>query len=39
MRPSPHSRSYENILNLSKVWGNEVGLLNAEKFKLIREVI
>ena len=39
MRKNPHSRSYENVLNLIKVWGNEVGLDKAEKFKLIREII
>ena len=39
MKLNPHSRSYENISNLSKVWGNEVGLVNAEKFKLIREIV
>ena len=38
MRPYPHTRSYENILNLSKVWGSEVGLENAEKFELVREI-
>ena len=39
MRKNPHSRSYENVLNLIKVWGNEVGLDKAVKFKLIREII
>lgn len=39
MRAYPHSRSYKNILNLTQLWGNEVGLHYAEKFKLIREVI
>ena len=39
MREYPHVRSYENIENLMKVWGSEVGLKYAEKFKLIREVI
>jgi LmbE family N-acetylglucosaminyl deacetylase len=38
MRDHPHTRSYENIENLMKVWGNEVGLEYAEKFELIREV-
>jgi len=38
MRSSPHSRSYENIENLMKVWGSEVGLEYAEKFELIREI-
>ena len=38
MRPYPHTRSYQNILNLSKVWGSEVGLENAEKFELVREI-
>lgn len=39
MRPYPHSRSYENVENLIRVWGSEVGLLYCEKFKLLREII
>ena len=39
MRPYPHTRSYENVQNLMKVWGSEVGLEYAEKFKLIREIL
>lgn len=39
MRTYPHSRSYENVENLIKIWGSEVGLLFCEKFKLIREII
>lgn len=39
MRPYPHTRSYENIKNLMKVWGSEVGINYAEKFELIREII
>lgn len=39
MRPYPHTRSYENITNLSKVWGSEVGLDYAEKFELVREIL
>ncbi len=39
MRRYPHSRSYENIKNLSCVWGSEVGLEHAEKFKMIRSII
>lgn len=39
MRNYPHSRSYQNVENLIKVWGCEVGLRNCEKFKLIREII
>ena len=38
MREFPHTRSYENINNLMKVWGSEVGLEYAEKFELIRSV-
>lgn len=38
MRDFPHSRSYENITNLMKVWGSEVGIKSAEKFNLIREI-
>lgn len=39
MRTYPHTRSYQNVNNLIKVWGSEVGLLYCEKFKLIREII
>ncbi len=39
MREYPHTRSYQNVENLMKVWGSEVGLLYCEKFKLIREII
>lgn len=39
MRTYPHSRSYENIENLMKVWGSEVGVVYSEKFKMIREII
>jgi len=38
MRTYPHSRSYENVENLMKVWGAEIGAQYCEKFKLIREV-
>jgi len=38
MRTYPHTRSYENIENLAKVWGSEVGLKYAEKFELVREI-
>ena len=38
MRLFPHARSYENIENLMKVAGNEVGLAYAEKFQLIRDI-
>tara|TARA_B100001057_G_scaffold497199_1_gene600711 strand:+ start:3529 stop:4650 length:1122 start_codon:yes stop_codon:yes gene_type:complete len=39
MRKFPHSRSFENITNLSKVWGSNVGCMLAEKFKNVRESI
>ena len=39
MREYPHTRSYENIKNLAKVWGSEVGLKYAEKFELVREIL
>jgi N-acetylglucosamine malate deacetylase 1 len=39
MRDYPHSRSYTNIKNLSKVWGSEVGINFAEKFINLRELI
>ena len=38
MRDYPHTRSYENIENLAKVWGCEVGLKYAERFELVREI-
>lgn len=39
MRPYPHARSYQNVENLMRVWGSEVGLEFAEKFESIRRVI
>ncbi len=39
MRKYPHSRSIENIINISRVWGCEVGLEYCEKFQLIRDII
>jgi len=39
MRASPHSRSYENLENLMKVWGSEVGCEYCENFQLIREIL
>lgn len=39
IREYPHSRSYMNLLNLTKVWGSEVGLEYAEKFELMRDII
>lgn len=38
MRPSPHSRSLENVELLMKTWGAEVGLRYAEKFNLLMSV-
>ena len=39
MRPHPHARSFQNVENLMKTWGAEVGLEYAEKFQLIRSVL
>tara|TARA_B100001029_G_scaffold163244_1_gene153208 strand:- start:1327 stop:1980 length:654 start_codon:yes stop_codon:yes gene_type:complete len=39
MRPYPHPRSYEAIINNLKVSGSEVGLNYCEKFETIRKVI
>jgi len=39
MRDYPHTRSYENVNNLMRVWGSEVGTMWAEKFINIRELI
>lgn len=38
MRKYPHSRSYENVINLAKVNGSKVGLEYAESFELVRMV-
>jgi len=39
MRPYPHSRSYDGIINKMKSSGNEVGLNYAEKFQTMRRII
>ena len=39
MRVYPHTRSHQNVDNLMRVWGSEVGTIFAEKFQLIRSVI
>ena len=39
MRDYPHTRSYQNVENLMKTWGSEVGLEHAEKFQLIRSIV
>ena len=39
MRAYPHTRSYDNVQNLMKVWGSEVGTAFAEKFVLTRELV
>lgn len=39
MRKYPHARSYENVKNLMRVWGSEVGVEYSEKFKLVREIL
>ena len=39
MRDYPHSRSYENVENLMRVWGSEVGTEFSEKFLKIRELL
>ena len=39
MRTYPHSRSYENVENLMKIAGSEVGVEYAEKFELVRGII
>jgi LmbE family N-acetylglucosaminyl deacetylase len=38
LRPSPHSRSLENIDALMRTWGSEVGLGHAEKFNLLMQI-
>ena len=39
MRAYPHTRSYDNVLNLMRTWGCEVGLEYAEKFELVRGIV
>ncbi len=39
MRPYPHPRSYDAIINKMKSSGNEVGLNYAEKFQTVRRII
>jgi LmbE family N-acetylglucosaminyl deacetylase len=39
MKEYPHSRSIENIENLMKVWGSEIGYKYCEKFQIIRDII
>ena len=39
MRPSPHSRSFENVAALSNYRGHSVGVGKAEAFMLLREII
>jgi len=38
MRTYPHTRSYENIINLAKVNGSVIGTHYAEKFRVIRMI-
>jgi len=38
MRTYPHTRSYQNIMNLAKVNGSEIGTIYAEKFLIIRNI-
>jgi len=38
LRPSPHSRSLENILNKASITGNSVGSNTAEAFVVLREI-
>ena len=39
MRPYPHPRSYDAVINKLKSNGNEVGINYAEKFQTIRRII
>lgn len=39
MREYPHTRSYENIINLAKTNGSKVGLKYAECFELVRMIL
>jgi hypothetical protein len=38
MMQSPHTRSFEGLENLAKHRGNQVGILYAEAFELIRKI-
>ena len=39
IKPSPHARSYENIINLAKFRGNTCNLNYAEAFRLVYQII
>ncbi len=39
MRDTPHTRSFEGLENIAKYRGNQVGLLYAESFEIIRKVV
>jgi len=39
MRNYPHSRSYEAVENLAKYRSNQVGLLYAESFQVIKKIM
>lgn len=39
MRPYPHSRSYENVINTMKANGSSVGINYAECFELVRMIV
>jgi len=39
VRPYPHTRSYDNVLNLMRTWGCEVGIGHSEKFELVRGML
>lgn len=39
MRPTPYSRSVENVLRLNALRGNSVGVAYAEAFMLVRQII
>jgi LmbE family N-acetylglucosaminyl deacetylase len=38
LKPSPHSRSEENIMNLARVRGAQIGIEMAEAFCLVRDL-
>lgn len=39
MRPSPHARSYENVENIARQWGEVTGTGAAEAFELVLKTV
>jgi N-acetylglucosamine malate deacetylase 1 len=39
VRPYPHPRAPEALVERARAWGTQVGLLAAEPFVLLREIV